>query len=389
MRPTTGENRMNTNEMILDQNDIRIELPAFPLNENVSKEYFEKIPLSTLAIYGVEFAEPLKNMVSIVRGGGGSGMYMVNTNGGTLSKFADGRGYFGGVRGAKGQFESQAVLNPVVFNPTTLFMAAALHSLDDRLGRIEELQQEMMDFLVQKEKAEVRGNLVFLADIMQNYRFNWNNELFRNSNHVKVLDIRQAAEQKIIFYREQIESKRKKKSFIHSDAVVKKQTEELQELFNEYQLSLYMHAFASYLEVMLLGNFAKEYLEGVRTKILEYSSQYKDLYLECQEQMAEYSDKSVQSSVLRGLRSAGNAMGKAASKVPLVKKTSAEETLTGVGTRLGQIGEIRKEEQLSKWNKDDVECVEPFVESIASVDRFYNNPVRIAFDAETLYLGTE
>lgn len=381
---------MASNEMILNTQDIRIELPAVPFSATDSKESFDKIPISSLAILGVEFAEPLKNMVAIARGGAGSGMYsVVVPKGGSLSKFADGRGYFGGVRGVDGKFNAQAVLNPVTFNPTTLFMAAALHSLDAKMDQVVELQQEMMDFLVQKEKAEIRGNLVFLADIMQNYRFNWNNELYRNSNHVKVLDIRQAAEQKIIFYREQIEAKRKKKSLFHSDANVKKQTEELQELFNEYQLSLYMHAFASYLEVMLLGNFAKEYLEGVRGKIIEYSSQYKELYLGCQEQMTEYSDKSVQSSVLRGLRSAGNAMGKAASKVPLVKKTSAEETLTGVGNRLGQIGEIRKEEQMNKWNKEEVECVAPFVDNIENVNRFYNNPVRIAFDSKNLYLGTD
>ena len=377
--------------MISKENDIRIELPVVPFDTAESKEAYDRIPLSSLAILGVEFAEPLKNMVSIARGGTGSGMYSVIVpKGGSLGKFKDGRGYFGGVSvpGGKG-FKAQAVMNPVIFNPTTLFMAAALHSLDSKMDQVVELQQEMMDFLVQKEKAEVRGNLVFLADIMQNYRFNWNNELYRNSNHVKVLDIRQAAEQKIIFYREQIESKRKKKSLFHSDANVKKQTEELQELFNEYQLSLYMHAFASYLEVMLLGNFAKEYLEGVRGKILEYSSQYKELYLDCQEQMTEYSDKSVQSSVLRGLRNAGNAMGKAASKVPLVKKTSAEETLTGVGNRIGQIGDIRKEEQINKWNKEEAECVKPFVESIANVDQYYNNPVRIAFDSETLYIAAE
>ena len=31
------------------------------------------------------------------------------------------------------------------------------------------MQQEMMDFLVQKEKAELKGNLTFLYDVFNNY----------------------------------------------------------------------------------------------------------------------------------------------------------------------------------------------------------------------------
>ena len=199
------------------------------------------------------------------------------------------------------------------------------------------------------------------------------------------MDIRQAAEQKILFFREQIDAKRKKKMFIHGDGAVKRQTDQLQEIFREYLLALYTHAFSSYLEVMLLANFDTDYLNSIKAKIREYSSQYKELFFACQDQMASYSETSVQSSVLRGLRSAGNVMGKAAAKVPLVKKSS--DALAGVGNKFEQIGEQRKENQLSKWNQDGIECVRPFVENIDIVNQFYNNPVRIAFDSETVYIG--
>ena len=51
---------------------------------------------------------------------------------------------------------------------------------------------------------------------VNNYKYNWNNGIYKNSNHIKVMDIRQEAEKKIAFYREQIISKVNKKSFIHS-----------------------------------------------------------------------------------------------------------------------------------------------------------------------------
>ena len=135
-----------------------------------------------------------------------------------------------------------------------IFMAAALANIDKKLDAIQELQQEMMDFLVQKERAELRGNLIFLSDILNNYRFNWNNDMYKNSNHIKVLDIRQMAEQKILFYRDQISSKLKKKSLIHSDKEAKKQIDAIQSAFKEYQLALYTHSFSSFLDIMLYAN---------------------------------------------------------------------------------------------------------------------------------------
>ena len=39
---------------------------------------------------------------------------------------------------------------------------------------------------------------------MNNYKYNWENENYKNTRHIKVLDIKQTSEQSIIFYREQI-----------------------------------------------------------------------------------------------------------------------------------------------------------------------------------------
>lgn len=88
----------------------------------------------------------------------------------------------------------QAQITPLACDPTMLFMAAALANIDKKLDAIQDMQKEMMDFLVQKEKSDLKGNLNFLFDVFNNYKYNWNNEMYKNSNHIKVLDIRQEAE---------------------------------------------------------------------------------------------------------------------------------------------------------------------------------------------------
>ena len=68
-------------------------------------------------------------------------------------------------------------------DPTMIFMAAALANVEKKLDAIQDMQKEMMDFLVQKEKADLKGDLNFLFDVFNNYKYNWNNEMYKNSNN--------------------------------------------------------------------------------------------------------------------------------------------------------------------------------------------------------------
>ena len=270
-----------------------------------------------------------------------------------------------------------------------ILIAAALANINKKLDAIQELQQEMMDFLVQKEKAELRGSLIFLSDVLKDYKLNWNNDMYKNSNHVKVLDIRQAAEQKILFYRDQISSKLKKESFIHSDKDAEKQIAAIQSAFKEYQLALYMHAFSSFLDVMLVGNFASDYLNGVKKRIEEYSWQYRELYTKCYDQLEDYYGSSVQSILLKGLKKASKATGEAIAKIPVLSKGPVDEALIDAGGKLDRIGTKRNVQHMQKLVDYQSSFVSPFVENIETVERFYNNPIRLVFNKDTLYLDVE
>ncbi len=284
---------------------------------------------------------------------------------------------------------SVALEHPVILDPTLLVMAAVLMSIDKKLTDIREIQQEMMDFLVKKEKAELRGDLIFLSDIMDNYKFNWNNEMFKNSNHVKVLDIRQASEQKILFYRDRILSALKKKTFFHSDKDVKKQIEAVGSAFGEYQLALYVYAFSSFLDVMLMGNFASDFINAIKEKIKDYSRQYLELYTNGYGQLVSYSDSSLQSTLLKGIKVVSKATGEKLSKVPVLSKGSVDETLTETGEKLERFEYQRILGQLQSLSGNRVSCVRPFLENLEAVERFGNNPLCMVFDKEAVYIGTE
>lgn len=277
--------------------------PMFQESE-VGVSNYTPLPISRLAAYGTAF-QPLATAVqTAVSGAGGSGIYYVNTAGKTMFQMKGTNNFIGSLQTSTGMVGGgQAQMTPLACDLTMLFMAAALANIDKKLDAIQDMQKEMMDFPVQKEKADLKGNLNFLFDVFNNYKYNWNNEMYKNSNHIKVLDIRQEAEKKIAFYREQIIAKVNKKSFIHSAQTVNKQLQAVQNQFKDYQLALYLLGFSSFLEVMLLVNFDADYLSGISDKLVNYSLNYREPYTKCYDEIESYSSTSVQSSMLKGIAS--------------------------------------------------------------------------------------
>ena len=266
-------------------------------------------------------------------------------------------------------------------------MAIALAEINKKLDDIKEIQQEILDFLTHKERAELKGDLNFLADILNNYKYNWDNDKYKNNNHIKVLDIRQTAERKIDFYREQISSKIRKKSFFHNDLDVKKQLKRIDSEFKDYQLALYLFSFSSFLEVMLLENYDSAYLDGISQKIGVYSYKYRELYTECYDQLDRYAKTSIQAHLLNGMASVNKIAGEAVAKVPIISKSQIDETLIETGNKLGKFGAKRTENAMKKFVEKQSSSVRPFIESINSINKLYNKPMELLYDQENIYFN--
>ena len=360
------------------------------IKKDVSIEKHTKLPIAKISALGVAF-EPLAAAFQNVLSGGGvtTGICRVTIpNGMHLATRTNGTGFLGSaLSNTTNQVAGQATLNPLLCDPTMLFMAVALADINKKLDSIQEMQQELLDFLVQKERSELKGDLNFLADVHNNYKYNWNNEKYKNSNHIKVLDIMQSAERKIDFFREQIASKLNKKALFHSDQEVRKQLGKMQSEFKDYQVSLYLYSFSSFLQVMLLENFDSAYLDGITEKIEDYSFEYRELYAKSYAQIEGYANSSIQSNLLKGLASINKIAGEAISKVPVISKSQIDETLIGTSEKLGRFGTKRTEQTMRQFIEKQSAYVRPFIENINAVNRLYNRPLEILFDKENLYLA--
>lgn len=365
------------------------ELAPLEVKNEISVQTYSKIPLSRLTALGTGF-EPVVSAIQQVtsHGQATSGFYKVTIPKGThLAQFKEKSGFLGTAVGEHG-IVGQAQLNPLLCDPTTLLAAAALANIDKKLDAIQEVQQEMLDFLAQKEKSALKADLNFLMDIQNNYKYNWNSEKYKAANHAKVLDIRQEAARQIDFYQEQIKKQLGKKALLHSDHDVQKMLEKVQGEFKEYQLALYIYGFAYFLEVVLQENYEKAYLSAIAKRIDEMAFQYREFYSLAYSQIENLSKSSLHAHLFGGLSAINKGAGTAIAKIPGINKSQIDETLIEAGERIGAYKNRRVQTTMQQLLERQSSCVRPFIDNINAVNRLYNEPVTLIFNHDTLYLGS-
>ena len=143
------------NEIMAIMNDASL----CPLLEEtkVGVSNYTKLPVTRLAALGTAF-QPLTTAVqTAVTGAGGSGLYYVNTAGKTMFQMKETGNFIGSLKTSAGLVGGgQAQMMPLAFDPTMLFMAAALANIDKKLDSIKEMQQEMMDFQIGRASCRER-----------------------------------------------------------------------------------------------------------------------------------------------------------------------------------------------------------------------------------------
>lgn len=365
------------------------ELAPLEVKNEISMQTYCKIPLSRLTALGTGF-EPVVSAIQQVtsHGQATSGFYKATIPKGThLAQFKEKSVFLGTAVGEHG-IVGQAQLNPLLCDPTMLLVAAALANIDKKLDAIQEVQQEMLDFLTQKEKSALKADLNFLMDIQNNYKYNWNSEKYKAASHAKVLDIRQEAARQIDFYQEQIKKQLGKKALLHSDHDVQKMLEKVQGEFKEYQLALYIYGFAYFLEVVLQENYEKAYLSAIAKRIDEMAFQYREFYSLAYSQIENLSKSALQAHLFGGLSAINKGAGTAIAKIPGINKSQIDETLIEAGERIGAYKNRRVQTTMQQLLERQSSCVRPFIDNINAVNRLYNEPVTLIFNHDTLYLGS-
>lgn len=378
--------------------DIEV-VPSFPKQELAKKAPLE-IPLAELAVGSAAFASlfdvfrtvtqtidiPMDGLYKFTSRGYGGGPTPLHDGSGFISSIVhEGKGIVGQGAFVPAEGLAMSTTTTMPIDPATLAIAIALAEVNQKLGTIRATQEEMLEFLKEDKRAEIRGDAKTLADTLSDFKFNSDNDTWRGTRHQEVLDIKRRIEQHIEFYRAQIEKKAAEGNFLQSSKQVARKRTDLIDYLGQYQSALYLLGFATFLDVVFAENFDKAYLDRVDAKLSTYGVEYRQVYTDAYNRLEQDASSSIEGVIIKGAAGASSFLGKAISKVPLLEKSPADEVLQDAGTSLNDFNERRQERALEKVAMRRDNSILPFIDNVRTISRLYNDETVLYLDGDTLY----
>ena len=280
-------------------------------------------------------------------------------------------------------------LTPVPVDPVSLVMAAALVAIDKRLDDVQAAQTEILDFLREQNEAALRADLLTLADVMQDYRFNWDNPTFCTNKHLQVQEIRRNAEKNLLLYQRQVEDALAQIKKRPTDDDQRRTLAAVGGGFHYYRMGVYLYAFASFLEATLLGNFRSDYLQNVFRKVELHDVQYRQFYTDCYDRVSEIAAASAESKAVLRFAGAQKAVGGLIGKIPGVRRGQLDEGLQAAGERLEGLEARRAEGILEQFRIHSESGAGLFLEKLTALDKLFNAESEYVIDGENLYVRVE
>ncbi len=264
----------------------------------------------------------------------------------------------------------------VAFDPMTALIAAEMMYIAHEVDVIKQQQEDMFRYLLVEKRAELEGSLSFLIKVMNDYKDNYQNKVYKTSMHIKVLDIKQQAEQTLNASKKHIESFFKKK---------KDDFGRLSSFYQNYQIALYLYAFSSFTEVVVLENFASDYLAKISERIEDFATDYLTVYTDGYNYLKARSESAPQSVIMEIGAKAGKKIGEGIAKTPVGDKTSIDEKVISGSEKLEAFRELSVEKHLEEFCNYRETRIQNFIQLFAALDTVFNGNA-VLFDSANMYI---
>lgn len=357
------------------------------------------VPIAELATLGAGVSSliPALNTITQTTTITMDGMYtLANAGVGDVLKVAKNGNFWGAFKTADGasKFAQLQEAGPIsattqtaaASNPATMMMAVALFSIEQELGKIEEMQKQIISFLEIEKESEIEADVETLMGIVRKYKMNWDNEHYVASNHKMVLDIQRTGRKNMLGYQKKITEIIGKKQLIVAQANVKQVFADLEKKFKYYRLSLYTFSLSSLMEIMLSGNFKEPYIEGIKDEIREMTETYRSLFDKSSHYLEKIGGSALEANVLKGVGTAGKAVGKFIGSVPLIKEGPVDEFLQDSGAHIKKNAIDMEKEAVHRFASISNPGTRVFMDKMEDMIQIYNHTEQICFDDKRIYL---
>lgn len=286
------------------------------LNSNQSVSF----PIQDLSSYGDEVANHLEQIAvgaikQYATGAAKNQKFSTVLKDSTLSHFGI------QVKPQKGAAKNAKNLKNVKSVPTAQFIAIAaiMAVISANLKEIIAREKQIIDFLEVDKQSKIKSDVLVLNKVIREYSHNYDNDKFLSSRENQVIEIKREAEHNILFYKEIVErdlNAANKGIYAEVDKVIAK----IQNQFQYYKLCLYIFAYSSFLDVILLGNFYPDFIDMIRDEILEQVEQYRVTYENAYQTIEKIVKKSGKSQGLKIASAATKLVGNVLTKTKATKQ---------------------------------------------------------------------
>lgn len=364
---------------------VGVEILPYKPAEDVNLSEYAKISLTDALKAGSGIKSIFEDLKTLVCESG-EGLYRVVLPEGTrLAKLKGENSFIGAAIKDGAGVVGQARLRPVG-KITALCAAVALLEINDKLEATIETNRKILDFIEDKEKAKIEGDLDVLIEIFNDYKYNLGNETYRINKYAQAIDIKKEAAQSIKLYRTRIEKAIVAQSAYLGEREVVDKIKEVERLYGTYRLALYVYSFAYFVEVVLFENFETAYLENVLRSISRYCEDYEGLYRKFFGTVEDGFETTVGAVGVKTVSGLLKGAGKFFSRLPLLGKTKFGDNLTAAGDGLQRDCDERASRAMGEVFKGDTDFTSPFTDNIRVMRSIYNGSAEVLADGENLYI---
>ena len=143
---------------------------------------------------------------------------------------------------------------------------------------------------------------------------------------------------------------------------------------------------ASFVEVVLGGDFKEESILCVKEEIEKMSAGYRDLFAQCSVYLEKLSDSSIETNLLKSVGAVSGAVGKFIESIPVIKEGQVDEFLQDSGNKMKENAVHIERKTVEAFAEIGNPGVSVFTEKLTDMVQIYGHTEEIYFDDKQLYL---
>ena len=370
----------------MDKNNILAALDNGELTikdlDNINKDEYCSLPIMDLSSFGNEIVNQLTSIgtdvLNDILNGNISNVadFKKSLKSNTLSRF--------GLEIKRNKNKTKKNLKDINSMELTEFavFSAILVVINSKLTDIIAREKAIVEFLEIDKQTALKADFLTLNTIVREYHHNFDNEKFLHSREAQVIEIRRNAEHNVLFYKELAEKRIAGfKKGVHIE--IDKALNEIQTRFKYYRLALYIYAYSSFLDVVLLENFSEEFINSIIEDIANHSTQYIDFYNETSKTVKQMAEKSGKSQAMKGVSSITSAFSKLFSKM---KANKQADKLENSSKSMAEKRESSVEDLVTKFSDNKDAGVDDVIENLNYLKNLYNKESDVIIDSEYIYI---